>query len=95
LNFATHKGHVLQPLIDRFEASGSRIVLFGIAFHLVKFAPNPFDCYHWYSDGEKEKAIALLKANGLGTFCNLSQRCKKQTLERILLAAKALEVPVK
>jgi hypothetical protein len=91
-NFATHETHILKPLLDRYEQNrNSKLLLLSIAYHLVKFAPHPFDCYHWYSKTEREAAVALLKANGLGGFCNLSPRCKKQTLKAIMQAVKALK----
>jgi len=78
--------HKLQPLLDlAFKEAAeqkkpSRKTLLILASWLVKFAPNKFNYGDYYSVEEKEKALALLKENGLERFCKLSPRCKRDVL---------------
>jgi hypothetical protein len=78
--------HKLQPLIDLAfkeaieQQKPTKKTLLILASRLVKFAPNKFNYGDFYSIEEKEKAIKLLKENGLEKYCNLSPRCKRDVL---------------
>jgi hypothetical protein len=81
-----YQKHKLQPLIDLANKEASeqkkptKKTLLILASRLVKFAPNKFNYGDFYSTEEKEKALALLRENGLSKYCNLSPRCKHDVL---------------
>jgi hypothetical protein len=89
LGFGCHTQNILQPLIDQaiteISASGkpTKKTLVELADKLVSLAWTRFTCDPYYSEDEKEQAVKLLRACGLGNLANLSPRFKEKTLAAI------------